>query len=240
MFRAGLLFGGGRVICVAIHPLRTRDFTQHFHSTKATLWGGTISLSSRLFFGVGGILQAVSGSSTVRSANRLLRITTTTDTKQAEKSLLAAIEALPATHIQSEIISSYYWWDGGVANDHERRLSFSTEQSLDATLAKIGSAHNYDIPMIIAESLDAATSPYWKGVFSVNEEHAAKLANELVKGRLVACAQVASNGSVALKTTAKAKAAVEKIVDVSWVPIEGNKLYMDWLDEETRDAETCE
>uniref|UniRef100_A0A7S2N6D7 Uncharacterized protein n=1 Tax=Haptolina brevifila TaxID=156173 RepID=A0A7S2N6D7_9EUKA len=174
------------------------------------------------------------------SAARLLRVTTTTDTKLAEEALHTAIADLSATEMTSEVVSSYYWWDGGVQNDEEVRLSFTTEQSLEATLAKIGSAHNYDVPMIIADSSDV-TSPYWKGLFNVDVGRATELADVLVKGRLVACAQVTADGSVALKTTAKAKVAVEKIVEtVTWVPIEGNKPYMDWLDEETRNAETCE
>ena len=40
-------------------------------------------------------------------------------------------------------------------------------------------------------------------------------------------------GAVAVKTIAKARAAVEKMAPaITWQPIEGNKPYMDWLDAE--------
>jgi len=192
---------------------------------------GTTALRRLLF--LGGVAQPRR-----QFASMALRVTTTTDTLEAEGKLIDAIKALPGTDMTTETVSSFYWWDGGVQHDDERRISFGSERLLDDILAEVGKAHNYDVPMIVADGSDAA-SLYWKGMLSVGSaDGAAALADRLVAGRLVACAQVSSDGSVALKTTAKAKPAVDRMVGqpVAWVPIEGNRPYLDWLDEETRAA----
>ena len=93
--------------------------------------------------------------------------------------------------------------------------------------------HNYDVPMIIAEDRDES-SPYWKGIVTAGD---ALLAQELAGSRLVACAQVAQDGSIALKTTSRAKDAVTRMVpEITWTPINGNTPYLDWLDAETHVA----
>ena len=81
-----------------------------------------------------------------------------------------------------------------------------------------------------------------KSVDGVEIPNLMALAEKLAASRLVACAQV-SGASIAVKTTAKAKADVEALMPgVQWTPIEGNKPYLDWLDEETREAaeKACE
>ena len=50
------------------------------------------------------------------------QLITTTDTKEAEQTLLDAIASLGAETTR-ETIRSFYWWDGAVQNDEELRLS---------------------------------------------------------------------------------------------------------------------
>ena len=175
-----------------------------------------------------------------------LRVTTTTDAPAAEQELVSCIEKLGDSSPFIETITSFYWWEGKVQNDEERRLSFTTEAALDTVLEAIGKSHNYDVPMIIAEAIGKshssdASSAYWKGLIAQSDDTG--LAERLAASRLVACAQVAPDGALAVKTTSKAKAAVEKLApSVEWVPIVGNAPYMDWLDAETREAaeKACE
>jgi uncharacterized protein involved in tolerance to divalent cations len=141
-----------------------------------------------------------------------------------------------------ENIRSFYWWEGAVQNDAEFRLSFSTERTLDEVVRALGEVHNYDVPMIIAD-VETSSSAYWKGVIVAAEGTKPDvLAEELAASRLVACAQVAPNGEIAVKTTAKARPGVERLANaVRWVAIDGNAPYMKWLDEETSAAtdKTC-
>jgi len=185
---------------------------------------------------LGGGLGCSNLSRAAAMASSPLRCTTTTDNQAAEDKLRVAIGKLPAgTEVLREEIKAYYWWEGEVQNDPEIRLTFDTIAPLPEVVDAIAAAHNYDVPMIIADSANDA-SLHWKGLLSGGSE-AAVLAERLAASRHVACAQVASDGLLAIKTTAKAKAAVEALVPgVSWVPIEGNGPYMTWLDEETRAA----
>ena len=53
----------------------------------------------------------------------------------------------------------------------------------------VGAAHNYDVPMIIADAPDdPAGTGYWKGIISPADD-AVALAESLASSRLVACAQ---------------------------------------------------
>lgn len=53
----------------------------------------------------------------------------------------------------------------------------------------VGAAHNYDVPMIIADAPGVpAGAGYWKGIISP-AANAAALAESLAGSRLVACAQ---------------------------------------------------
>ena len=170
-----------------------------------------------------------------------LRVTTTTDTPEAEATLLDAIKQLGSSDVVSESIRSFYWWEGAVQNDEEIRLSFSTEKPFDQVLSAIGDAHNYDVPMIIADSGDHGGT-YLKG-FLAPETDATDIAATLAASRLVACAQVkVTDNALAVKTTAKARAAVEKLApSMLWTPIVGNPAYLAWLDEETKtEGDRCE
>ena len=120
-------------------------------------------------------------------------------------------------------------------NDDEKRVAFTAERPLDVVLEAIGGSHNYDVPMIIADA--PAPTGHWKGSIAASDA-AASLAKTLAGSRLVACAQIAPDGTLAVKTTAKAKAAVDALspTPVEWVPIVGNQPYLDWLETETREA----
>ena len=172
--------------------------------------------------------------SMVSASSTSQRVTTTTDGIEAEKALLTAITALGGSAITQEEILSFYWWEGSVQNDAEKRLSFDCDKPLSDILQTLGAVHNYDVPMIIADS--ETPSSYLKGL--INSEDASELATQLARSRLVACAQVSPGGSsLAVKTTAKAKAAVEALVpSIKWTHITGNTPYLDWLDAETREA----
>ena len=179
--------------------------------------------------------------SATSASSMLLRVTTTTDTDEGEKALRASINSLAGQEVTNERIKSFYWWEGKVQSDEERRLSFTVDKRpFSEVCAKVGSAHNYDVPMIIADS--GEETPYWKGELAA-AQGGAQLAESLAASRLVACAQVAPDGALAVKTTAKAKEAVGKLApSISWTPILGNVPYLEWLDAETREAaaKACE
>ena len=65
-----------------------------------------------------------------------LRVTTTTDSPEAEEKIVAALSGLPgaSASLCREQIQSYYWWDGSVQDDAERRLCFDTDASLETVL----------------------------------------------------------------------------------------------------------
>ena len=171
---------------------------------------------------LGGGLGCSSVSRAAAMASNPLRCTTTTDTQAAEEKLRVAIGMLPAgKEVLREEIKAYYWWEGAVQNDPEVRLTFDTVASLPEVVDAIAAAHSYDVPMIISDSSNQEAL-HWKGLLS-GGSGASELAERLAASRHVACAQVAADGSLAVKTTAKAKAAVEALAPgVRWVPIEGS------------------
>ena len=86
---------------------------------------------------------------------------------------------------------------------------------------------------------------HWKGVIH-GGDRAASLAASLAGSRLVACAQVSEDGTLAVKTV---RGAVERVVQrvrreakadgvptppMAWVPIVGNDAYLKWVAEETK------
>jgi periplasmic divalent cation tolerance protein len=151
-----------------------------------------------------------------------------------------------AGSIQHVSIRAFYWWEGAVQNDTEIRLQFETESTFEDALAAVAKDHNYDVPMIVSETMDES-SGCWKGVLTGS----AALAAELAGTRLVACAQIdescdaAGNppeGNLVVKTVAAAKGRIEERVGrqagtastVRWVPVRGNQAYLDWVKEETK------
>lgn len=182
-------------------------------------------------------LSAAVPASAMRSTARL--VTTTTDSAHtAEKIIKAAEELTGRAHLEE--ILSFFWWDGGVQRERERRISFPLDESrasLERVIASIAVVHNYDTPMIIAES--AETGLYWKGTVSGGD---AETAVKLTEARLVACAQLTmADGdactTMTVKTVTGAKPLVEALLrgahEVAWVPIEGNAPYLDWIRAET-------
>merc|ERR1712232_979205 len=98
-------------------------------------------------------------------------------------------------------------------SDVEYRVSFTTDSTFERVLEAVGSVHNYDTPMIVADTADA-TSGHCKGLIA---EGGNGLAEKLAATRLVACAQGTVDGTIAVKTTADSKAAVEQLAPaVEW------------------------
>lgn len=182
-----------------------------------------------------------------------LRITTTTDARDAVAKIVAAAqEAQLATDVMSEEIRSFYWWDGAVQDDPETRLSFDTSAAFDQVVSVVGAAHNYDVPMIVGEDSNSRdlTVEHWKGVIHAGAL-ATDLASALAASRLVACAQVAADGTLVVKTVKEAIDPVAARVTgtaakagvaapgIAWAPILGNAPYLEWVTTETQ-VEACE
>ena len=119
-------------------------------------------------------------------------------------------------------------------------------------MSVVAAAHNYDVPMIVGETVgagvDAASdAQHWKGTIAGGAQ-ANSLASSLAASRLVACAQVSADGTVAVKTVHAAIPLVQKAVQtavgaadappIQWVPIVGNEDYLKWVTEETK-VEAC-
>ena len=181
----------------------------------------------------------------------LLRVTTTTDAVQAREKIEAAVSAAGLADdkgVGREEIRSFYWWEGAVQDDTETRLHFSTAADFSRVVSVVSAAHNYDVPMIIGEAAEGEAAggagekeaAHWKGVVAAGA-NAASLASALAASRLVACAQVSSDGTVHVKTVKGAIEAVGALVrkdaaaaTVTWKPIVGNTPYLDWVTEETK------
>ena len=156
--------------------------------------------------------------------------------------------------LQREEIRAWYWWEGAVANDPEIRLSFDSAMPFTEIEQVISAAHNYDVPMIIADTPTEQQNFHWKGTIPAATE---QLAESLAASRLVACAQLAPDGVLAVKTVCicayqdccdsisgqvtRAKGALEEMLaaqegtfHVEWMPIIGNAAYLEWLDNETK------
>eukprot|EP00316_Scyphosphaera_apsteinii_P025767 CAMPEP_0119321648 /NCGR_PEP_ID=MMETSP1333-20130426/55978_1 /TAXON_ID=418940 /ORGANISM="Scyphosphaera apsteinii, Strain RCC1455" /LENGTH=135 /DNA_ID=CAMNT_0007328661 /DNA_START=107 /DNA_END=511 /DNA_ORIENTATION=+ len=127
-------------------------------------------------------------------------IITTTDNPEAEQHIVTAVRNSLQAEVRAETIMSYYWWDGKVQNDAERRLSFDTSHAFETAMDVVSKAHNYDVPMIITAVSEGGE--HWKGTIA---PATAELAAALAGSRLVACAQLDADGSLAVKTTAEAK-----------------------------------
>lgn len=109
--------------------------------------------------------------------------------------------------------------------------------------------------MIVGEAVagNEADAVHWKGIISGGAQ-ASTLASALAASRLVACAQVAADGTLHVKTVRAAREPVDGVVaataaaagvskmPVEWRPIVGNAAYLEWVTAETKvDAPTsCE
>ena len=68
------------------------------------------------------------------------RVITTTDTVEAENKLLEAVNRLTSNEatLVRETVTSYYWWEGAVQNEPERRISFDTIEPLTKIIDILG------------------------------------------------------------------------------------------------------
>ena len=93
--------------------------------------------------------------------------------------------------------------------------------------------------------IDDAAAQHWKGVIAAGER-ATALASSLAASRLVACAQVSADGTLAMKTVKAAIAPIDSRVQrdaneagmappaITWTPILGNVPYLEWVSTETK------
>mmetsp|Transcript_14753 Transcript_14753/g.49649 ORF Transcript_14753/g.49649 Transcript_14753/m.49649 type:complete len:307 (-) Transcript_14753:928-1848(-) len=168
----------------------------------------------------------------------VLRVTTTEESSSAADRLCEALGF--AAQVTREEIHSFYWWEGAVQSEPEVRISFETSEPFESVLRAVEAAHSYDVPMILADTSDKGAA-HWKGdirPLDGGAEAGAALAERLAASRLVACAQVAPDGSIAVKTVASARLAVARAAEeegggaVAWSPVTGNTAYLRWLEEE--------
>ncbi|MEH2512664.1 periplasmic divalent cation tolerance protein [Nitrobacteraceae bacterium AZCC 1564] len=88
-------------------------------------------------------------------------LTTINNKEQAEKLAKAVLEARLAACAQIQAITSYYWWEGKVANDAEYLIHFKTDAAkYDALESTILALHPYDTPEIIQLPIEAGSSKY--------------------------------------------------------------------------------
>lgn len=169
-----------------------------------------------------------------KSVAMAITVWTTEDAEDKAQKVVAAAEKLADATVRVEEIKSYYWWDDKVNFDPEWRVVVTTTSPFDTVQEVISKVHSYDLPMII---YDLAELPeghaYWKGVLSLGED-AIATAETLVEQRIVACAQAAPDGTLAVKTMAPCKALVEEHASktgrsVSWTAINGNEGYLTWM-----------
>eukprot|EP00939_MAST-03C_sp_MAST-3C-sp1_P001548 g1548.t1 len=180
--------------------------------------------------------------------------------KSAEDIVRTISETLKGADASVSKATSVYWWKGRVENDEEFRISFDCDAEMyrsSGIAEAIAKVHNYEVPMILAireEEEEEEEASYWKGTFeTASGEEALAIATELVRARLVACAQIAGvSGSTRmiradLKTTdgIKRDGRIQSILAkaigkdgppvVSWSPVaHGNAAYLRWIDDEIR------
>jgi periplasmic divalent cation tolerance protein len=88
-------------------------------------------------------------------------LTTINSKEQAEKLAKGILEARLAACAQIQVITSYYWWEGKVANDPEYLIYFKTDAAKYKELeSRIATIHPYDTPEIIQIPIEAGSSKY--------------------------------------------------------------------------------
>eukprot|EP00931_Biecheleriopsis_adriatica_P049022 TRINITY_DN28349_c0_g1_i2.p1 TRINITY_DN28349_c0_g1~~TRINITY_DN28349_c0_g1_i2.p1 ORF type:complete len:223 (+),score=45.18 TRINITY_DN28349_c0_g1_i2:84-752(+) len=164
-----------------------------------------------------------------------ITVLTTEDAADKAEKVAVASKTLADAQVSTEEVKSYYWWEGKVNFDPEWRVAVTTSSPFETARDAISKVHSYDLPMIIYD-LEAVPDghAYWKGLIQLSGDDAIKMAEKLVERRIVACAQAAPSGMLAVKTVARCKALVEESAGtaISWSPIGGNEGYLKWLEDE--------
>lgn len=81
--------------------------------------------------------------------------------EEAERLARAALEARLAACVQLQPITSFYWWDGKIANDSEQLLLFKTASGRFPALRDlILRHHSYDTPEIIRLPVEDGSDKY--------------------------------------------------------------------------------
>lgn len=169
-------------------------------------------------------------------------IVTTTDTANHTTDLTNAITSARLSSfgdLTVDVVRSFYWWEGQVADVLEHRVTFQTTKSFVAAAEVVKAAHTYELPMIIGNGIraDAELATHWKGdvVATYGEggsERLELMARTLVHARLVACAQLyrgkfTGNSKLSLKTTAAAKPAVIRNITGRGMYVVDGRAYTD-------------
>jgi len=88
-------------------------------------------------------------------------ITTCGNREQAERLAKSILEENIAACVQLSDITSFYHWDGTIANDKEVKLLIKTRADLYEKLEKhITKNHEYDIPEIIMLPIEKGSAAY--------------------------------------------------------------------------------
>lgn len=88
-------------------------------------------------------------------------LTTFSDEKIGKRVIESLLEKDLAACIQVQDITSYYKWEGKVANEDEKLLFIKSKKSLYNEIEKdILANHDYDIPEIICLPIDTGFSRY--------------------------------------------------------------------------------
>lgn len=93
--------------------------------------------------------------------NYCVVITTCENQEKAELLAKSILEERLAACVQLSSISSFYRWEGAVANDDEIKLLIKTREELYDKLEKhIAENHAYDVPEIIMLSVGRGSIAY--------------------------------------------------------------------------------
>jgi periplasmic divalent cation tolerance protein len=81
--------------------------------------------------------------------------------EEAESLARAALEARLAACVQLQPITSFYWWDGKIANDSEQLLLFKTAvEQFSALRDLILRRHSYDTAEIVQLPITEGSEKY--------------------------------------------------------------------------------
>lgn len=184
-------------------------------------------------------------------ADGVVRVTTTTDSEAVTNQITKAVQESKASDGEIEVdeVDSFYFWEGKVQHDPERRISFNVKtEDFDKVEKAVSAVHNYDLPMLIYEpARNEEKHLYWRGWLQASSKSVAeKVAQELVENHVAACVQVKNDGWISVKTTDAKKGDAAKLLAKSslngksgnagaeqWIPIGGSAAYLHWLDQET-------
>ncbi len=97
----------------------------------------------------------------MKTTKFVLITTTTNDPQTAEKITLSLLEQKLAACVQTETVTSHYFWEGKLVTDEEIRLTLKTRRiHIESVMEQIVQMHNYDLPEILVTTIEEANIPY--------------------------------------------------------------------------------